>query len=269
MPSGKLKIDIRREKILELLKQEGQVTVLELSKTLGATPVTIRNDLDSLAQDGRLERIQGGAVAISATTSPWMDYNTKGMAVCAAEKRAIAHCILTKIHDGDTLFINSGTTTLTVAEVLSRHKRINVVTNSLSVAQLLAHSVTSRVVLLGGELNSDYGFTYGGDAIEQLRRYQPTWSILSVDGVDPDGGITTYHAEEVMIDRMMMERAHRTMIASDHRKIGCAGFTRICGIDRRHTLVTDSGCETAALERIRATGAEVCVASMSFPRCNR
>ncbi len=259
MPSGKLKIDNRRQLILDQLNQAGQVSVAQLSKTLGATPVTIRNDLDVLASEGRLERIQGGAVCKNRGSSPWLAADSS-FVVCQAEKQAIAQRTLACIHDGDTLFINSGTTSLAIAQALSKRKLINVVTNSLAVANCLAHCATIRVVLLGGELNADYGFTYGGDTVEQLRLYQPAWSILSVDGVDVESGITTYHAEEAMIDRMMMERARKTIIAADSRKIGKAGFTRICGIDSRHILITDSGCDQAVCSRLEDAGATVYIA---------
>ena len=260
MASGKLKIDLRRERIMELLNQDGLVNVLSLSRELGATPVTIRNDLDCLAQEGRLERIKGGAISTGVVTGSWID-PARNVNTCVKEKEAIARCILSLVHDGDTLFINSGTTTAVIAKFLATHRRVNVVTNSLAVAQQMAHSVMSRVVLLGGELNSDYGFTHGADAIDQLQRYQPTWSILSVDGIDAQCGITTYHAEEVIIDRAMMERSHQTIIAADHRKVGWAGFTSICGING-HTLVTDSGSDPAVLERIENAGAKVCVAPL-------
>ena len=260
MASGKLKIDMRRERIMELLKRDGRVSVLALSRELGATPVTIRSDLDCLAQEGRLERIQGGAISTGVATGAWID-PARNVNTCIAEKEAIAKHILSLVRDGDTLFMNSGTTTAVIAKALATQRRVNVVTNSLAVAHQLAHSVMSRVVLLGGELNPDYGFTHGVDTIDQLQRYQPTWSILSVDGVDAERGITTYHAEEVIIDRAMMERSHQTIIAADHRKVGWTGFTRICGIEG-HTLVTDSGSDPAVLEGIRNTGAKVCVAPL-------
>lgn len=259
MAPGKLKIDIRRQKILDMLNHDGQVSVTHLSEILGATPVTIRNDLDMLAREGRLERIQGGAICLNQSHIPWLAADTTN-ATCQMEKQAIAASALSYIHDGDTLFINSGSTTLAFAEALSKRKWINVVTNSLAVANCLAHQATIRVILLGGELNADYGFTYGGDAVEQLRRYQPEWSILSVDGVDVARGITTYHAEEAMLDRMMIDQACKTIIVADHRKIGKAGFTRICSLSNRHILITDNGCDSSVLSQMQAAGTTVCVA---------
>lgn len=258
MASGKLKIDIRRQAILEQLNREGIVQVADLSQRLGTTPATIRNDLDTLAAEGQLDRIQGGAVRKVKPAEGW----TNPVAPVGQGRRAIAEAVLSYIKDGDTLFVNSGMTTMAVAEVLSLRKNLNIVTNSLAVANYLAHQADMRLILLGGELNANYGFTYGGDALEQLNRYQPQWSILSVDGVHPEHGITTYHADEAMIDRTMISRAQKTIIVADHRKIGRVGFSHICGVGENQLLITDSGCEELVLERIEAAGAEVHVARL-------
>ena len=257
MAAGRLKIDIRRNKILELLGQDGQVTVAELSRLLETTQTTIRTDLDTMAAEGRLIRIPGGALAAETRQKPAPE---SGADAFEAEKRAIAEQTLQHIRDGDTLFLNSGTTTLKVAEALCVRRRLCVVTNSIGAAQVLARQPQTHVVLIGGELNAMYGFTCGDDAIQQLERYQPAWAILSVDGVNAAQGVTTYHAEEAMLDRMMLRQAHRTIIAADHRKIGRAGFTGICRLDERFTVITDSGAKPEELEEIRAAGAAVEVA---------
>ena len=259
MATGKLKIDIRRQTIMEQLNREGMVQVSQLSEKLGITPATIRNDLDMLAQEGQLERIQGGAIRKTQGSDSW---NGNVVPAQQQSKRVIAEAVLAQIHNGDTLFINSGMTTMAVAEVLCLRKKLNIVTNSLMVANYLAHQADIRLILLGGELNANYGFTYGGDALEQLNRYQPQWSILSVDGVHPEHGITTYHADEAMIDRTMIARAQKTIIVADHRKIGRVGFSHICGVDKNQMLITDSGCDEVVIEQIRERGAEVHVAQL-------
>ena len=258
MAAGRLKIDIRRKRILELLAQNGQVTVAELSGLLNATQTTIRTDLDTMAAENRLVRIPGGAIAIPA--QPVQTPEETAPDALAAQKRAIAAKVLSHIQDGDTLFLNSGSTTLRVAEALCARKRLCVVTNSIRSAEVLAGYPETHVVLLGGEINAIYGFTFGDDAVQQLGRYQPAWAILSVDGVNAAQGITTYHAEEAMVNRIMIQQAHRTIIAADRRKIGRAGFTGICRLDDRFTVITDSGAKPEELDGSRATGAAVEVA---------
>ena len=256
MATGKLKIDIRRQAILEQLNREGMVQVTQLSQRLGTTPATIRNDLDALALEGQLDRIPGGAVRRVKPAEGW----SGTPAPVGQGRRAIAEAVLRYISNGDTLFINSGMTTMAVAEVLSLRKNLNIVTNSLAVANYLAHQADMRLILLGGELNANYGFTYGGDALEQLSRYQPQWSILSVDGVHPEHGITTYHADEAMIDRTMIARAQKTIFVANHQKIGRVGFSHICNMESNHILITNEGSNPSLLEQLAHMGVSIHVA---------
>ena len=253
MAGSKLKIDIRRNRILQQLRAEGKVSVTELSNLLAATPVTIRSDLNALERDGYLLRVQGGAVLISRS-----DENAavpeKPCVVCLEEKQAIAQAVVDRIHDGDTLFINSGTTTQCVADALRGRSNLNIVTNSLAAAARLGGMPTMRVALLGGEINAHYGFTYGGDTQEQLSRYQADWVILSVEGVSRKAGITTHHAEEAIIDRMMISGARHVLIAADHRKIGRVGFARVCERADNICLVTDGGADESALTELEESG---------------
>lgn len=251
MSAGELKIDARRKRILELLERDGKVVVSQLSAMLGTTTVTIRNDLDALERSGYLERIQGGAILKITPAHP------ESSVRCLAEKRRMAETLAEIICDGDTLFLNGGTTTLALAQALKQRQRLNVVTNSAAIAAELSGLPTLRVILLGGEFNPHYGFTYGGDAQEQLRKYQADYAILSVDGISAAGGITTYHAEEAILDRMMAAQSRKTIILADHTKLGRAGFSLIFGADQAQTLVTDGPCNPEQLAQLQEAGLTV------------
>lgn len=242
------KIDIRREAILEILRNEERVYVSKLSKLLGTTEVTIRSDLTALEQQRKLMRVQGGAILYPDAQSPSIANET--------QKQTIADAVAEMISDGDTLFINCGTTTLCVAQALKQRRNLNVVTNSIDVATALADVPTIRVLLLGGEVNAQYGFTYGANAQEQLAQYQAGWAILSVDGVSEGCGVTTYHAEEAILDRMMIDGAAHALIVADSSKIGHAGFSRICECNDRLTLVTDH-METETKKSLEQSGMQI------------
>ncbi len=255
MAVGDLKIDARRKKILEILNRDGQVRVTQLSEELGATTVTIRSDLDALEQNGYLERIQGGAVQ---TVKNY--YNLEFLRRKQENsdvKRGIASSAADIIQDGDTILINSGTTTYYTAIELKKHKNLNIVTNSLMVAMELGDYPTFRVILLGGEINAQYSFTYGSDAQEQLRRYKADYAILSMDGICLEGGLTTYHAEEAVINRIMMERAKKTMIVADRRKLGREGFLFVSDLSNVDILVTDREADAQFVTKLQEMGAEV------------
>jgi len=239
-----LKIDIRRNKILDILRKEGKVYVSQLSKILDTSPVTIRNDLASLESDGHLVRMSGGAVPTNNNTAN-LNCSNKGIQNLE-EKQAIAHAVSELIKDGDTLFINSGTTTQIIAHNLKNKKNLNIVTNSIKVATELGSVPSFKVIILGGEINSQYGFTYGGDAQEHLNHFAADWAILSVDSISIDGVITTYHAEEAIIDRLMITRAKQVIIPADHSKIGRIGFTFVSGCSNNIRIITNDSSDTLA-----------------------
>lgn len=234
MSESKLKIDIRRNKILEILSQQGTVQVSELAEVLNATNVTIRNDLDALANEGKLVRINGGALL-----NQDVGKNQKTI-INLEQKKEIAKKIDEQIKNGDTLFINSGTTSLVVAKRLKSTKRnLNVVTNSFDVAEELGGISGFRVILLGGEVNSHYSFTYGAVAQEQLNLFSADWAILSVDGVSETGDIATCHTEEAVLDRIMIARSSKTLIAADSSKIGRNGFSFVCTQNDKISVITN------------------------------
>ena len=233
---NKLKLDDRRQKILDILHQSGKVSVAAISRELGTTPVTIRSDLTALEQEGHLIRVQGGAIL------PPRNKGSQAVPTVSnvEEKKRIAAATAAMIRDGDTLFINSGTTTEYVATALEIRANLNIVTNSLAVATILGEIPSFRVILVGGEINAQYGFTYGGDALSQLEKYKANWAILSIDGISTSFGITTRHAEEAMVDRTMIANASSILIAADHTKIERAGFARVRDDLEGITVVTDS-----------------------------
>ncbi len=253
--SVELKIDTRRKKILELLRRDGQVRVSQLSEQLGATAVTIRSDLDALEQDGYLERTPGGAIQ---TTKNYynMDFQQRKQENMDL-KKAIAAYAAGMVRDGNTLFINSGTTTYFTAIELKKRKNLNVVTNSISVAMELGDMPTFRVILLGGKINAQYSFTYGEAAREQLSRFRADYAILSIDGVSPESGLTTYHVEESAIDRIMMERAQRTLVVADSTKLNHESFSYVSDLSDVVCWITDRKADRALTERITEKGVEV------------
>ena len=229
---GRAKIDRRRDEILSLLHAEGKVYISDLCTRFGTSPVTIRNDLDVLAEEGKLIRMTGGAVPLRGETvepTPSVERyeQKKELAVRAAER----------VRDGDTLFINSGSTTELFASELRTKKNLKVVTNSLSIATELGAIPSFHVILLGGMINSHSRFTYGENAQEQIVRFGADFAVLSVDGISDDGEITTCHAEEAIIDRLMIQRSSHVLIVADESKIGRTGFSLVSRCDGKNDKI--------------------------------
>ena len=258
MSSGSgLKIDERRKKILEILRRDGQVRVSELSRLLDTTVVTIRSDLDILEQDGFLERTQGGAIQ-TVKNFYNLDFQRRKQEHMEL-KKAIASATADLIRDGETLLINSGTTTYYTAVELKRHKNLNIVTNSISVAIELGAHPTFRVILLGGDINAQYSFTFGKDAQEQLGKYKADKAVLSVDGICKDIGLTTYHAEEAVINNTMIERSRETIIVADSSKFNHESFAFVTSFDKVSYWVTDTSLDKESKKEIEELGIKVVI----------
>ncbi|MBQ4002175.1 MAG: DeoR/GlpR transcriptional regulator [Lachnospiraceae bacterium] len=248
----------RRNRILESLKTDGFVMVGALAKHFGTTEVTIRSDLQALEREGLLRRMAGGAVPSRSE-----EQNSPGVPRLnrfQEEKKRIAAFAAKMIHDGERLFINSGSTTYAFAEALKEHKGLNIVTNSIQIARLLGDVHSFHVILIGGELNSYDGFTFGIDATDMLARYRAGYAVLSLDGINAESGISTLHAAEVSLNRMMMDHADQVLFVADHTKLGRGGFSNFAVAGNREILITDDGADRNVIADLEANGMTVLVA---------
>lgn len=255
MPDDKLKIDSRRNKIISILDRDRSVQVSQLSRELKTTSVTIRSDLRYLENNGYLERVQGGALQTAVSYSN-REFLIRKREKADAKKR-IASALSALVGDGSSIFINSGSTSYYAALELKSKKNLKIVTNSLTIATELGGIPTFNVILLGGEINSSYAFVYGSDALDQLERCKANIAILSIDGLCSNEGVSTMHAEEVLIDRMMIKRADESIIIADKSKLEQEGFLYVCGIEKISRLVTEKGTPSPILRDFKEKGLKV------------
>jgi DeoR/GlpR family transcriptional regulator of sugar metabolism len=253
MTNKGLKIDERRKQITEFVALKGKVRVSELSEKFGTTGVTIRSDLAALEATGYLKRVSGGAIH---NVNNFYNLNFIQRNQQNAEfKCEVGKTVSELVHDRETLFINSGATTYYTAVALKRLKNLSIVTNSVSIAVELGAHRGFRVILLGGKLNPQYAFTYGADALEQLRHYKADVTILSIDGVHTGGArFTTYHPEEAVIDREMISRSRRCIIAADYTKIGHESFSYVADVPSSVIVVTNKCIDPDVLSKFRSKG---------------
>ena len=232
-----MNIDERKNKILELLKENGIVKVSALSELLGISEVSIRNYLADMENKGLLTRVHGGAIS---SYKPYcsMNFNQR-LETNQSAKENIAKKISEMIEQNDTVMLNSGTTTLLVFRMLPVDYNLNIVTNSISIALEASANPNYNVTLVGGSVNSKYQFTYGSDASEQLKNYHANKLILSVDGIDLEGGFSTYYAEEAQLDRIMIAQSDVCIIAADQSKFRRNAFVRISDLGSADYIVTD------------------------------
>lgn len=245
----------RRDKITEIIRKEGSVKVRELARLFDTSEVTIRGDLETLEAGGQCKRNHGGAVGLEKL---YIDMNiTERYMSNAPQKKAIADAVSALVEDNDTILLNAGTTLTYVLRAIKGKKNISIITNSISNATEAASYQNMSVILLGGQIDNKYQFTYGADAISQLRRYHTVKSILSVDGIDPVLGLTLYYSNEAELVRTMIENSDTVIIAADSSKLGRSTFAKIAPVTSADIIVTNSTENTALLEKLGSIGINI------------
>jgi len=248
----------RKQKILELLERNGTVKVSELSRLFDVSEVTVRSYLDDMEAKGLLSRIHGGALS---SYKPYYSMNlNQRLETHQTEKTAIAKKVSQLIEPGDTLMLNSGTTTLLVFRSLPQNYNLNIVTNSVSIALEASDNPNFNVILVGGSVNTKYRFTFGQDAVKQLQNYHADKLILSVDGIDTVNGFTTYYDKEADIDRTMIEQSEKCIVAADFSKFNRTAFAKISQPDVCEYIVTNKSLSEETYRHFCGMGINICLA---------
>jgi len=249
----------RRDKIKDIIEKEEEVRVPQLADFFGTSQATIRTDLKEMERAKLLQRTHGGAISIGSAYKSYYDTTLKErMNINKEEKQKIAQAGANLVQDGDTIIIDSGTTSIYLARELSQKKNLTIVTNAVLVAQELFYNPSIKVILLGGNVEPGNQFTYGNDTVTQLQKYRANKYLMSIDGISVEHGLTTYHHQDVEISLLLFERADKIIAMADHSKIGKEGFSFIASLNSINTLVTDEYESTQSiLTDFRDKGIEV------------
>jgi DeoR/GlpR family transcriptional regulator of sugar metabolism len=222
---------------LDLIARQGFASLDELVKALAVSESTVRRDLEALDLAGSIKRTHGGAVYSSEVRAlPALEDR---VTAAAAEKQAIGRATAALLDDGDTVLLDGGTTTLEVARALVG-RPIQVVTNSLPIAQLLASSQQTDLILIGGYVYPRTGVALGPLAIATMQGIRVRRAILGAGGIMAEG---IYNSNLLLVEteRQMMSCGQEVMIVADHTKFGRLALARLCGLDAIQRLVVDPG----------------------------
>jgi DeoR/GlpR family transcriptional regulator of sugar metabolism len=254
---GPVFADERQARIAELVSVRGRARIGELAEAFGVTEPTIRKDLSALQERGLLKRTHGGALAVH----PIIDRELAGRrGAHQADKDAIAAACMQLVRDGDSVFLDSGTTVEAIARRLAGESqaRLSVLTGSLGVATALADVPSIDCVLLGGQLRRVDGSVVGDLALENLQRFTFSTAFLGVSGFS-ELGISVGSLAEASLKSAVIERARRVVLAVDHSKVGATDFARISDLDPVDVVVMDEAspavrelCSTYEIELITA-----------------
>lgn len=254
----------RRQLVLELVRNQGAVSLRQLAAAVRASDVTVRRDLRYLESVGLLSRRHGGAVAATAPAGAVHEpMGTEKPRHAAAEKAAIAAAAVELVSDGDAVVLGAGTTTGELARRLTAFAELTVVTNSLVVAQALAGARHIEVVLVGGAVRGSILATIGPSAERMLAGMRVTTAFLSGTGLTAARGLSTSNISVASMDRALAATAMRVAVLADHTKIGVDAVVRTVPAECIDNLYTDGRADSAELARFTEIGVRVHAAPRS------
>jgi len=231
----------RREKILELLKEDGSGKVLDLAKIFKVTEVTIRQDLEKLEKDGLVVREHGGAYLKDVPNQ------VKGFALAHQDhmdkKERIAKKCLEFIESGDTIILDSGSTTTEIAKALKGMKNLTIITNALNIALMLGAEPGIEVIVTGGEFKPPTLSLTGQKAADFFKGLHVQKLFLATAGISLKAGLTYPSISDLVVKKAMIEAAETTYLVADSTKIGKAAFASLGALSLIDYIITDPGVE--------------------------
>jgi DeoR family glycerol-3-phosphate regulon repressor len=253
-----MKPDERRERIAAVVREASRASVDELASMLDISRETVRRDLALLSEQGVLRKVHGGAVHLQTARESPLD---ERKAAARDEKTAIAHAAALLFQPGDSLLIDSGTTTSFFAEALGRAGSFAVITNSIQVAQeLWSAPHRSDVYLLGGRYSGDGQEVLGPLAVEQIRSLHADHVVLTIGAMDETGKCMDYNADEAFVARAMIASARQVTVLADGSKLGRHALFQVCDAPAVDRLVTDRPPPLPLADALKAAGVEVILA---------
>jgi DeoR family fructose operon transcriptional repressor len=257
---GQLFAEERKSLIIGKLEEGSKVLVQDLSEQFDVSQATIRTDLRELEKSGLLVRTHGGAIPAGKMglelTSAQKEVSRRD------EKKRIALEALGYVDDGDTIAIDTGTTTFEFADALSARSDLTIVTNDISIAANLEEKTHHHIILIGGEVRRGFHCTVGAKALEALRDINVDKTFLAANAFTFDRGFSTPNIEHAEIKKRLRELSLKTFLLMDSDKIGKIAFYTFAGVGDIDVLITDSGIGDRMAESIcgAAEGLELVIA---------
>lgn len=244
----------RHKKILEQLEKENTVRISELSKSLGVTRQTVRRDLSELDKAGLIKKVHGGALLSRTNIEP--SFSTRD-STSVVEKDIIGKKAADFVEDGDAIFLDIGTTTLSMAKNLSHKKNLTVITNSLLIAMELANLKEIKVILSGGELRGEELSLSGPISNKSIQDIFIDKAFIGVGGLSLENGFTDFHLGESEFRRMMIKNAQKSFALADHSKIDIVAIFKSADIHEIDVLITDIMTPKSVISHLKGKGMKV------------
>jgi DeoR family transcriptional regulator, aga operon transcriptional repressor len=247
----------RQKQILTLLTRQGRLSVTEIVEQFSISEATARRDLESLALQGKVQRVHGGVIAIEQAPPelPILERETEQ----PDEKNRIGRAVASLVTDKETVFLGSGTTVLEVARNLRDRRDLTVITNSLPVLNMLAGVKEITVIALGGMLR-DSELSFIGHITEQaLSEVRADKVIIGIRAISLEQGLTNDYMQETLTDRAILKIGREVIVAADHTKCSVVSTAFLAPLTSMQKLVTDDKTARKFVSALKAQGIDVII----------
>lgn len=231
----------RQQCIMEYLSEKRSITIREAARLCGVSEATARRDLDEMAHQSLLERTHGGAV-LERGTGLEMVHDEK-MKVMIPEKTRIAKAAVKLIKEGDSIFLDSGTTTLLLSGLLQGIPNLTVITYNLDIAYSVKLDKTSALIVTGGIRRDGYGSLVGPIAEDMIRGLSVDFAFLGADAISVRHGVFNSNFVELGVKRSAIACGQTRVLLSDHTKFKHKALTKVCDMDEFDVVITDNGLD--------------------------
>lgn len=251
----------RRTEILNLIQEDGHAKVQKLSKIFKVSEVTIRQDLEELEQLGYIQREHGGAFLkdVGSFARTGQLFNKSHM----EEKQEIAKQAAKLIDEGDSIILDSGSTTTELAKLLLPYKSLNVLTNALNIALMLGENPGINLIVSGGEFKAPTLSLTGDVAANLFKGLHVNKLFLATAGISMEDYLLTYPSlSDLSVKSAMIRAASKVYLLADSSKIGRPSFASLGRISLIDTLITDDKIDPASAERIKELGVNIITAEL-------
>ena len=250
----------RHERIIQLVKQNGYMSIDALAKELDVTPQTIRRDINMLAEEDILRRYHGGA-GLGSNSVQNEDY-AKRKVWNQQEKDRIASLVAEHIPNNSSLFMNIGTTVESVARSLLDHSGLKIITNNLNVASIFSGHEQFEVTIAGGTVRQRDGGIIGEATIDFIRQFKVDYAVMGISGIDEDGTLLDFDYREVRVAQAMIEHARKIFLVADHSKIGRNAVVKLGHISQVTAMFTDVQPPETLMQQIEHSGVQLHLAGV-------
>ena len=244
----------RQHKISDILKHQSSIKVTSLSEIFNVSESTIRRDLQEMEEKGQLTRTHGGAVSVMGTNfePSYRDKEIENQ----AEKNYIGKLSALLIDDGDTIILDSGTTTLEIAKNI-KDKKLTVITNSIDIAYELSSSENISLIVLGGSMRYTTRALVGHLTEAELKNFRVDKAFIGANGISIEEGITTPNFIEAQTKKAMINAANKVYLVADNSKFNEVCFSVICPIRAISTIITSVNLAPNVKENFEESGVEI------------